>query len=147
MFIEFEDRMKPYFENMSRVDDLQMKVRYLDKIYQACIDDAYTEKDYRHGVEWLEKTAKAETNDCFAALLLAYAYKIRSCHGFETGQVVKLEDTLDVDQLRTDLPPVMNEHTRKVLNGIANDEGVERLYNIRISKGHFYPRKIWCDEV
>lgn len=159
MELSCDQRVTPHFDHLHHAlqsiygrpigenrNELELAVRYLDKIFQIGINDAYTITDRIKVVQRLTEMGACNRDVQVSALLYLYAAMINR-HGnlgIPDGKipVYAADPCLDVDMVREDRPPVKDRRVDDLILRYANSEEAMQLYGIRISKGHFVKNDI-----
>ena len=76
MLLDCKERVEAYFRNMNKYEnDIDIHVRFLDKIFHAAMDNYNTEEKL-----WILKellnTANQESDEIYKTIDLSYCYKI-----------------------------------------------------------------------
>ena len=130
-------KIETHIENMKETAigrDSSLLIRYLDKIYQECLEKPECKKETAYLLTMLGTTGVAK--DEYWQLISFYAYKLDN-----NLTIPDFKNNLIVDDLREGYPPIMTEANKKVSGAIACDpEGLK--FNIKISKAHFIKKNM-----
>lgn len=149
--IDCMERVVAYFENMHKYDnDVQIKVRFLDKIFKAAVDKNYSYEEkikvLRMLIEDIHLMEK-EGNDVYAVLDACYCYKLNKALNaglnvpmWRSREMVNATACL-VDKIPDKIYEDMKKRHPSTLDfaaSISPDDEILELYNVQIAEDHFY---------
>ena len=150
MLLDCKERVEAYFRNMNKYEnDIDIHVRFLDKIFHAAMDNYNTEEKL-----WILKellnTANQESDEIYKTIDFSYCYKINRINnnGLEIP-IIRSKETIQATVCHeVEIPPEINaflekrpgQPTLKLAENLRPDEELLSLYNVKIAKDHFIYR-------
>lgn len=149
MAINFKERTEAYFNNMSKYEkDIDIHVRFLDKIFKAATDKEYSYDEKLWILKTLINTTTQEKNIDYKILNLCYCYKINKILDSKLSiPEIKSENKLKATFCSTkNIPEKVYDHLKNRPNNITlnfvdslkPDSEILEIYNVEIAKDHFY---------
>lgn len=147
--INCNDRTDAYFRNMQKYEnDIDIRVRFLDKIFKAAIDHDYSLEEKVNVLKKLLSITNEEKDQNYKVLNLCYCYKLNNILGANLNvPIIKLENTLKADicfdrKLPNEVINILNEKKNKLTFKFAESKEPDveclKLFNIEIPKDHFF---------
>lgn len=149
MFIDCKERVEAYFNNMNKYkNDLDIKVRFLDKIFKASIDENYTNDEHVYVLRKLLNQSKNESDIEYKILDLCYCFKINKIINANLEiPIIRSKDTIKATlcfdgnmpkDVYEKLQKREGQLTIKFANSLKPDKEILELFNVEIAQDHFY---------
>ena len=149
--IDCMERVEAYFDNMHKYhEDVQIRVRFLAKIFKAAVDQNYSIDERLKVLKMLMndiQCMKDKGEDDYAILDACYCYKLNKILNAGLNVPVwRLENTLIAtpcsnrkipDKIKKDMEK-NHPITLSFAESLSPDKEIIELYNVQIAEDHFY---------
>ena len=148
MYINYKERTEAYFKNMNKYEnDINIHIRFLDKIFKAATDLEYSLENKIYILKKLLEISNNELNIDYKILNLCYCYKLNNILNAKLNiPIVKSDNEIIADicydrNLPKEVLSILennNSLTLKLAETRLPDKECLNLYNVKISKDHFF---------